>query len=63
MLQLYQKLFAILAAAFFGANFDQAFSEDDQPGHLHSFGEDIANDLAPFALRIHPRKQERPANP
>jgi hypothetical protein len=62
MSQLYQKLFATLATAFFGADFDQAFCEEDQPGHLYPFGEDIANDLASFALSNHPHKQERPAN-
>jgi hypothetical protein len=54
---------AALPAAFFRADFDQALSEKDEARHLHPFGDNVADYLAPFALSVHRRKQERPANP
>src|SRR5258708_1798032 len=54
---------ATLTAAFFGADFDQALGEEDEAGHLHPFGDNVAYHLAPFALRIHRQEQEGPANP
>jgi hypothetical protein len=53
----------MLTAAFFGADFDQALGEEDEAGHLHPFGDNVAYHLAPFALRIHRQEQEGPANP
>ena len=50
-------------AAFFGADFDQTLGEKNEAGHLHPFGDDVADYLAPFALSIHRRKQNGPANP
>lgn len=48
--------------AFFGAFFDEAFGEEDEAAHLDPFGDDIADDLAPFALGIHFPKQHGPAD-
>ena len=54
---------ATLAATLFGADFDQPLGKEDKAGHLHPFGDNVAHYLAPFAVRIHPRKQKSPANP
>ena len=39
----------MLAAAFFRADFDQTLGEKDEAGHLHPFGDDVADYLPPFA--------------
>ena len=51
-----------LATAFFRADLDQALGEKNEAGHLHPFGNDVADYLAPFALRIHPHEQKGPAD-
>ena len=57
------KVGGALAATLFGADFDQPLGKEDKAGHLHPFGDNVAHYLAPFAVRIHPRKQKSPANP
>ena len=51
------------AAAFFGVDFNQTLGKKDEPGHLHPFGDDVADYLSPFTVSLHSRKQEGPANP
>src|SRR5215211_6146555 len=53
----------MLATTFFGADLDQALGKKNKAGHLYPFGNDVADYLAPLALRIHTRKQKGPADP
>src|SRR5450759_1279557 len=50
------------SSAFPRAFFDQAFRQENQAAHLHPFRDDVADDLPPFALRLHFPKQNGPAN-
>jgi hypothetical protein len=42
--------------------FYQTFRKENQAAHLHPFGNDVADHLSPFALRIHPPEQHGPAD-
>ena len=48
--------------AFLRPFFNQFFGEENQSAHLHPFGDDVADDLPPFAVRIHFPEQNSPAD-
>ena len=47
---------------FLRALLNQALCQKNQPGHLSPFRDDVANDLSPLALCIHPPKKRGPAD-
>jgi hypothetical protein len=46
---------------FLRAFLNETFRQENQSAHLHPLGNNVADDLSPFALRIHAPKQDRPA--
>src|SRR3954454_21658114 len=52
-----------LAAAFFRADFRPALGQKNKASHLDPFRKNVADCLAPLALRVHRRIEERPSNP
>src|SRR6266496_4094799 len=52
-----------LAAAFFRADFDQALGKKNKASHLDPFRKNVADHLAPLALRVHRPKQKGPSKP
>lgn len=46
--------------ALFRADFDEAFSQEDEAGHLNPLGNDVADDLPPLALAVHPNEEDGP---
>jgi len=50
------------SAALLRSTFNQTFGKIDEPCHLQPFGNDVADDLTPFVLWIHPKIQDEPAD-
>lgn len=47
---------------FLRAFLNETFRQENQSAHLHPLRNNVADDLSPFALRIHSPKQDRSAD-
>src|SRR6202022_2217759 len=55
------RLYSLPSTRLVGARLEKTLRQEDETDDLNPFGEDIADDLAPLGVWIHPEKQGEPA--
>ena len=56
------EIAASAALGFFGTNFYQTLGHQDETENLRPFGNDVSDDLAPFAVGVHGLEGDYPAD-